>query len=106
LQAAIDVSENHDASISQGERVKKGTGFLSLPPHLGSHDHLPLTCLYNHPELTLFNPENEAASSPEELTSAHKTTPCHNPEDHNLNNYRRENLETYNVKCSLKWRQF
>jgi hypothetical protein len=37
----------------------------------------------------------EAACSSDKLVSIYKTTPCHSPEDGNLNNHHRENLRTY-----------
>jgi hypothetical protein len=45
-------------------------------------------CLYNLMILTLVTStlKMEAACSFETLVSPYKTTPCHNPEDHSLNN--------------------
>jgi hypothetical protein len=37
----------------------------------------------------------EAACYSKTSISDYKTTMCHNPEDHNMNIHRRENLKTY-----------
>jgi hypothetical protein len=71
---------------------------LSSGPHycLSQNEGMRLDYITNtitHP--THFDPE-------ETLVPIYQTTRCHNPENHNLNNHCRENLQTYNaLLCRL-----